>query len=104
MPQPDISIAGPLEVTVGQSNTWSMVASNVTTGGSVSWLDDGTSADDDTPFFTFTYPDANANETIEVSYDAQGVYYNSSITVHVYGAPSVSISAKYLTIDAGITD
>ncbi|MGP6220976.1 PKD domain-containing protein, partial [Caldiplasma sukawensis] len=104
VPHPDIFIAGPLKVTVGQSNTWSMVESHVTINGAVSWYNDGTSADDSTPFFTFTYPTANVNVTIEVSYDVQGKYYNNTITVHVYAKPEASISVSHLTIDAGVSD
>ena len=104
VPHPDIFIAGPLKVTVGQSNTWSLVASHLTINGNVEWYNDGTSASDTTPFFTFSYPVANVNETIEVSYDVQGKYYNSTITIHVYGKPKVSISETDLTTDVGLSD
>ncbi|WMT49953.1 MAG: PKD domain-containing protein [Thermoplasmatales archaeon] len=104
VPHPDIFIAGPLKVTVGQSNTWSMVASHLTINGNVEWYNDGTSASDTTPFFTFSYPVADVNETIEVSYDVQGKYYNSTITIHVYGKPKVSISETDLTTDVGLSD
>ncbi len=104
VPHPDIFIAGPLKVTVGQSNTWSMVASHLTINGNVEWYNDGTSASDTTPFFTFSYPVADMNETIEVSYDVQGKYYNSTITIHVYGKPKVSISETDLTTDVGLSD
>jgi PKD repeat protein len=101
---PEIYISGPLEVTEGQTNTWSMVVSNVTINGNVAWYNDGTNANDANPFFTYAYPVSNVNESIEVSYYVQGKYYNSTIYVHVYAKPTVSISTEYLDTDTGIPD
>ena len=103
-PHPSVYISGPRNVTVGESNTWAIVANNVTTNGKVAWFNAGTSTNDTSPFFTFTYPNSNTTESIEVSYYVQGQYYNYTLYFKVNPKPTVSIDAKNTIIDAGVAD
>ncbi len=101
---PSVYISGPVNVTVGKSNTWSLVADNITTNGKVQWFNAGTSTNDTSPFFTYAYPISNTSEFLEVSYYVQGQYYNYTLHFRVNPLPTVGIDVKYSTVDAGVTD
>ena len=102
---PDLYISGPTNITIGKSNTWTLVLSNITTGGTVKWIQDGVLlANETSAQITFTWDTDNVSIPLEAVYTTQGTNYTSTIHIDVHETPAVSITAKYSTVDVGVGD
>ncbi len=105
--KPDVSIAGPINIDYGITNYWGAVINGSIAGGTVYWYIDNINQTSDANDIEISLDYENVSISslpIEIIYFFDGVHYDYTIDVSIHNPPSVSISAEYSSIDAGVPD